>query len=136
MVNAVTAILEYAMHLVDDLHTEISVVLRFGYRQWVLGNDDDIEARLVSALVCALGHFDWLCIQFGLKNAPMIYQLMLDNALWDLSRPKGGWKHFAKVVRVAEARSQKTHRVVPATDPASGSISQSSRLVPTKFDAA
>ncbi|OWY93427.1 hypothetical protein PHMEG_00037185 [Phytophthora megakarya] len=37
--------------------------------------------RKVSAFVCALGHFECLRMPFGLKNAPMIYQRMLDNAL-------------------------------------------------------
>ncbi|OWZ08857.1 hypothetical protein PHMEG_00018535 [Phytophthora megakarya] len=44
MVNAVTAIMEYAMPLVDDLLTEQENYLWFlfvGCRKWVLGNHDD-----------------------------------------------------------------------------------------------
>ncbi|OWZ19077.1 hypothetical protein PHMEG_0006725 [Phytophthora megakarya] len=34
------------------------------------------------AFVCALGHFEWSRTPFGLNNAPMIYQRMMDKALW------------------------------------------------------
>ncbi|OWZ00156.1 hypothetical protein PHMEG_00028719 [Phytophthora megakarya] len=61
-----------------------------------------MRARKVSAFVCALGHFEWLRMPFGLKNAPMIYQRMLDNALWGFVQPKGGWNHFAERMQVAE----------------------------------
>ncbi|KAE8885407.1 hypothetical protein PF003_g30742 [Phytophthora fragariae] len=40
---------------------------------------------------------------FGLKNAPMIYQRMIDNALWGYVQPKGGWGAFAKRMAIAEA---------------------------------
>ncbi|OWZ03991.1 hypothetical protein PHMEG_00024190 [Phytophthora megakarya] len=39
---------------------------------------------------------------FGLKNAPMIYQRMIDNALWGFAQPQGGWKEFADTMRAAE----------------------------------
>ncbi|OWY96772.1 hypothetical protein PHMEG_00032878 [Phytophthora megakarya] len=59
MVNTVRAIMKYAMPLVDDLLTELESYLC----QWMLGYIDDYESSEV-----------------GLKNAPMIYQRMLDNA--------------------------------------------------------
>ena len=31
---------------------------------------------------------------FGLKNAPMIYQRMLDNALWGFVKPEAGWENI------------------------------------------
>ncbi|GMF49062.1 unnamed protein product [Phytophthora fragariaefolia] len=40
---------------------------------------------------------------FGLKNAPMIYQRMIDNALWGFVQPRGGWSAFAERVQTAEA---------------------------------
>ncbi|GMF61022.1 unnamed protein product [Phytophthora fragariaefolia] len=40
---------------------------------------------------------------FGLKNAPMIYQRMIDNALWGFVQPRGGWSAFAERVQSAEA---------------------------------
>ncbi|OWZ10249.1 reverse transcriptase [Phytophthora megakarya] len=84
MVNAVTAIMEYAMPLVDDLLTDMEGYLWFclldaasGFRAIMMSS----RARNVSAFVCALGHFEWLRMPFSLKNAPMIYQRMIDNAL-------------------------------------------------------
>ncbi|OWZ07004.1 hypothetical protein PHMEG_00020658 [Phytophthora megakarya] len=52
-----------------------------------------MRARKISAFVCVLGHFEWL--RMRLKNAPMIYQIMIDNALWGFVQPQGGWKKFA-----------------------------------------
>ncbi|GMF31792.1 unnamed protein product [Phytophthora lilii] len=139
MVNAVTAILQYVMPLVYDLLTEMEAYLWFcsldaasGF--WAVMMTQ--RARNVSAFVCALGHFEWLRMPFGLKNAPMIYQRMLDNALWGFVQPKGGWRQFAEVVREAEARPQRAHCEVPATGPDFMNLPQSSRLVPTKFNAA
>ncbi|POM77310.1 LOW QUALITY PROTEIN: Hypothetical protein PHPALM_5323 [Phytophthora palmivora] len=43
-----------------------------------------------------------LRMPFGLKNTPMIYQRMIDNALWGYVQPKGGWSEFAKRIRRAE----------------------------------
>ncbi|OWZ21531.1 LOW QUALITY PROTEIN: hypothetical protein PHMEG_0003907 [Phytophthora megakarya] len=41
------------------------------------------RARKFPAFVSSLGHFEWRRMPFGLKNAPMIYQRMMDNDLWD-----------------------------------------------------
>ncbi|KAE9053501.1 hypothetical protein PF010_g32884 [Phytophthora fragariae] len=60
------------------------------------------RARKISAFVCALGHFEWLRMPFGLKNTPMIYQRMIDNALWGFVQPKGGWANFSEKMRIAE----------------------------------
>ncbi|GMF66223.1 unnamed protein product [Phytophthora lilii] len=86
-------ILEYAMPLVDDLLTEMEAYLWFcsldaASEFWAVMMTQ--RARKVSAFVCALGHFEWLRMPFGLKNAPMTYQRMLDNALWGFVQPKGG----------------------------------------------
>ncbi|POM77081.1 Reverse transcriptase [Phytophthora palmivora] len=93
-VNAITMIMEYAMPLVDDLLSEFEKYLWFcsldaasGF--WAVMMTS--RARRISAFVCALGHFEWLRMPFGLKNAPMIYQRMIDNALWGYVQPKGGW---------------------------------------------
>ncbi|KAE9082143.1 hypothetical protein PF007_g22388 [Phytophthora fragariae] len=82
-VNAITAIMEYAMPLVDDLLTEMQAYLWFcsldaasGFWAVMMTR----RARKISAFVCALGHFEWLRMALGLKNAPMIYQRMIDNA--------------------------------------------------------
>ncbi|POM62088.1 hypothetical protein PHPALM_28793 [Phytophthora palmivora] len=113
MVNEVTAIMEYAMPLVDDLLT-------------------DMEARKISAFVCALGHFEWLRMPFGLKNAPMIYQRMIDNALWGFVQPKGGWSQFAKAMR--EVEEQTKHARTVATEDCN-QLSEAPPRARTKFEA-
>ncbi|POM65863.1 LOW QUALITY PROTEIN: Hypothetical protein PHPALM_18359 [Phytophthora palmivora] len=104
-VNAITMIMEYAMPLVDDLLSELEKYLWFcsldaASRVWAVMMTS--RARRISAFVCALGHFEWLRMPFGLKNAPMIYQRMIDNALWGYVQPKGGWSEFASRIRRAE----------------------------------
>ncbi|KAH9123082.1 hypothetical protein AeMF1_005849, partial [Aphanomyces euteiches] len=58
--------------------------------QWLLSLDNASgfwvvratkRARLISAFICPLGHFEWTRMGQGLKNAPMIYQRMITNAL-------------------------------------------------------
>ncbi|POM65343.1 Hypothetical protein PHPALM_18954, partial [Phytophthora palmivora] len=44
------------------------------------------RARLISAFICPFGHFQWVRMPFGLKNAPLVYQAMLDNCLWGFVR--------------------------------------------------
>ncbi|POM73960.1 Hypothetical protein PHPALM_9140 [Phytophthora palmivora] len=109
MVNAVTAIMEYAMPLADDLLTDMEAYLWFcsldaasGF--WAIMMTQ--RARKISAFVCALGHFEWLRMPFGLKNAPMIYQRMIDNALWGFVQLKGGWSQFAKAMHEAEEQTK------------------------------
>ncbi|OWZ08927.1 hypothetical protein PHMEG_00018454 [Phytophthora megakarya] len=94
-VNAVTTIMEYAMPLVNDLLTDMEAYLWFCSLDaasgiWAVMMTE--RARKVSAFVCALGHFEWRRMPFGFKNATMIYQRMMDNALWGFVQPKGGWK--------------------------------------------
>ena len=48
------------------------------------------RARLISAFVTPLGLFEWLRMPFGLKNAPQIYQRLLDNALHGFLRISQG----------------------------------------------
>ncbi|KAE9200999.1 hypothetical protein PF004_g18840 [Phytophthora fragariae] len=105
MVNAITVALEYAKPLVDDLLSELESYLWFcsldaasGF--WAVMMTS--RARRISAFVGALGHFEWLRMPFGLKNAPMIYQRLIDNALWGVVQPKGGWTVFAERMRSAE----------------------------------
>ncbi|GMG15068.1 unnamed protein product [Phytophthora fragariaefolia] len=98
--------MEYAMPLVDDLLTDMEKYLwhcsldaASGF--WAVMMTQ--RARKISAFVCALGHFEWLRMPFGLKNAPMIYQWMIDNALWGFVQPRGGWPAFAGRIRTTEA---------------------------------
>ncbi|GMF52944.1 unnamed protein product [Phytophthora fragariaefolia] len=106
MVNSVTAIMEYAMPLVDDLLTDMEKYLWYcsldaasGFWAVMMAK----RARTISSFVCALGHFNGVQMPFGLKNAPVIYQRMIDNALWGFVQPRGGWSAVAERVRTAEA---------------------------------
>ena len=96
------------MLLVDYLLTELESY------QWFCSLDAASEiwavmmterARLMSVFVCALGNFEWLCMPFGLKLAPMIYQQLVDNALWEYVQPKVGWQEFATKIKVAEDKT-------------------------------
>uniref|UniRef100_A0AAV1VFN9 Reverse transcriptase n=1 Tax=Peronospora matthiolae TaxID=2874970 RepID=A0AAV1VFN9_9STRA len=40
------------------------------------------RSKLISAFVTPFGLFEWLRMPFGLKNAPQIYQRLVDNALY------------------------------------------------------
>ncbi|OWZ12774.1 LOW QUALITY PROTEIN: hypothetical protein PHMEG_00014018 [Phytophthora megakarya] len=84
MVNAIMTIMEYSMPLVDDLLADMETYLWFrsldavsGF--WVIMMTR--RARNILVFMDALGHFEWLRMPFGLKDAPMIYQRMVDNVL-------------------------------------------------------
>ncbi|GMF56851.1 unnamed protein product [Phytophthora fragariaefolia] len=42
--------------------------------------------RAISAFISPFGMFEWTRMQFGLKNAPQIYQQLLDNARYGFTR--------------------------------------------------
>ncbi|KAG6619564.1 reverse transcriptase [Phytophthora cinnamomi] len=44
------------------------------------------RAKLISAFVCLFGHFQWVRMPFGLKNAPLVYQAVINNCLWGFVR--------------------------------------------------
>ena len=84
-VNKLTKSMVYPMPLVDDLLKNLSHYLWFcsldnlsGF--WAMGMT--MRARLISAFICPFGLFEWLRMPFGLMNAPMYYQQLVDNALW------------------------------------------------------
>ncbi|KAG6604494.1 reverse transcriptase [Phytophthora cinnamomi] len=138
MVNAVTAILEYAMPLVDDPLTDLETYLWFcsldaGSGFWAILMT--LRARKISVFVCPLGHFECLRMPFGLKNAPMIYQRMIDNALWGFVQPKGGWNAFAAKMKAAEDSAEHCRRLEssPQGDMFTTNEADESSLVPV-FD--
>ncbi|OWZ00679.1 reverse transcriptase [Phytophthora megakarya] len=51
---------------------------------WVVKMTD--RARLISAFITPFGLFEWNRMPFGLKNAPQIYQCMIDNAQYGFTR--------------------------------------------------
>ncbi|OWZ11900.1 reverse transcriptase [Phytophthora megakarya] len=44
------------------------------------------RARQISAFITPFGLFKWNRMPFGLKNAPQIYQQMIDNALYGFTQ--------------------------------------------------
>ena len=40
------------------------------------------RAKLISAFITPSGKFEWLRMPFGLKNAPQIYQRLIDTTLY------------------------------------------------------
>ncbi|KAH9095706.1 hypothetical protein Ae201684P_015503 [Aphanomyces euteiches] len=80
---------------INDLQSPMptlgSMLANFDAVQWFLSLDNASgfwvvrstrRARLISAFICPLGHFEWTRMAQGLKNAPMIYQRMITNALF------------------------------------------------------
>ncbi|OWY92941.1 reverse transcriptase [Phytophthora megakarya] len=51
---------------------------------WIVKMTD--RARLISAFITPFGLFEWNRMPFGMKNAPQIYQRMIDNALYGFTR--------------------------------------------------
>ncbi|KAF0744292.1 hypothetical protein Ae201684_000780 [Aphanomyces euteiches] len=77
--------------LLSPMPTLDSMLANFDATQWFLSLDNASgfwvvratkRARRVSAFICPLGHFEWTRMAQGLKNAPMIYQRMISNALF------------------------------------------------------
>ncbi|OWZ01977.1 LOW QUALITY PROTEIN: hypothetical protein PHMEG_00026547 [Phytophthora megakarya] len=89
MVNAVTAIMEYTMPLINDLLIELENYL------WFCSLDAASGFWAIMMTMLAPN-------AFGLKNSPMIYQRMIDNALWGFVQPKGGWERYAERMKLAE----------------------------------
>uniref|UniRef100_A0AAV1TYM3 Reverse transcriptase domain-containing protein n=1 Tax=Peronospora matthiolae TaxID=2874970 RepID=A0AAV1TYM3_9STRA len=75
----------YPMPLISDLLEDLDKALWYcsldmasGF--WVVEMTE--RAKLISAFVTPFGLFEWLRMPFGLKNAPQIYQHLVDNALY------------------------------------------------------
>ncbi|POM72275.1 Reverse transcriptase [Phytophthora palmivora] len=84
LVNSLTRLMVYPMPLINDLLDDLDKVLWYcslnmasGF--WVVPMTD--RARSISAFTTPFGLFEWNRMPFGLKNAPQIYQRLLDNAL-------------------------------------------------------
>ncbi|KAF0743339.1 hypothetical protein Ae201684P_007794 [Aphanomyces euteiches] len=77
--------------LLSPMPTLDCMLANFDAIQWFLSLDNASgfwvvratkRARRISAFICPLGHFEWTRMAQGLKNAPMIYQRMISNALF------------------------------------------------------
>ncbi|KAE9081927.1 hypothetical protein PF010_g21792 [Phytophthora fragariae] len=85
VVNGLTQLIVYPMPLINDLLEDLDKVLWYcsldmasGF--WVVSMTE--RARLISAFITPFGLFEWNRMPFGLKNAPQIYQRLIDNALY------------------------------------------------------
>ncbi|POM59650.1 LOW QUALITY PROTEIN: reverse transcriptase [Phytophthora palmivora] len=85
LVNSLTRLMVYPMPLINDLLDDLDKVLWYcsldmasGF--WVVPMTD--RARSISAFITPFGQFECNQMPFGLKNAPQIYQRLLDNALY------------------------------------------------------
>ncbi|OWZ07922.1 reverse transcriptase [Phytophthora megakarya] len=67
------------------------VVLLTGYDQRLLGRAYDGPSREISAFITPFGLFKWNRMPFVLKNAPQIYQRLVDNTLYGFMKiPRSG----------------------------------------------
>ncbi|OWY97546.1 reverse transcriptase, partial [Phytophthora megakarya] len=85
LVNSLTRLMVYPMPLISDLLEDLDKALWYcsldmasGF--WVVPMTD--RAREISAFITPFGLFEWSRMPFGLKNAPQIYQRLVDNALY------------------------------------------------------
>ncbi|KAG6944068.1 hypothetical protein JG688_00017284 [Phytophthora aleatoria] len=94
LVNSLTRLVVYPMPLINELLEDLDKMLWYcsldmasGF--WVVTMTD--RARAISAFITPFGLFEWNRMPFGLKNAPQIYQRLLDNALYGFTRiPRRG----------------------------------------------
>ena len=92
-INSLQELLLYPMPTLDCMLSD------FFAMQWFLSLDNASgfwvvqatkRARRISAFICPLGQFEWTRMAQGLKNAPMIYQRMITNALYGyVDTPEG-----------------------------------------------
>ncbi|POM69691.1 Reverse transcriptase [Phytophthora palmivora] len=89
VVNSFIRLSNYPLPLIDDLLTDFECAMWFmsldmasGF--WAVRMTE--RAKLISAFVCPFGHFQWVRMPFGLKNAPLVYQYMINNCLWGFVR--------------------------------------------------
>ncbi|OWY91244.1 hypothetical protein PHMEG_00040260 [Phytophthora megakarya] len=89
LVNQLIKLSRYSLPLIDDLLTDFNAAAWFmsldmasGF--WAIQMTE--RAKLISAFVCPFGHFQWIRMLFGLKNAPLVYQSVINNCRWGFVR--------------------------------------------------
>jgi len=89
VVNGFITLSNYPLPLIDDL------LIGFESAMWFMSLDMATgfwairmteRAKLISAFTCPFGHFQWVRMPFGLKNAPLVYQAVINNCLWGFVR--------------------------------------------------
>ncbi|KAE9291705.1 hypothetical protein PF001_g19038 [Phytophthora fragariae] len=89
IVNGFIRLSNYPLSLIDDLLVGFESAMWFMHLDmasgfWAIRMAE--RAKLISAFVCPFGHFQWVRMPFGLKNAPLIYQHVINNCLWGVVR--------------------------------------------------
>ncbi|POM65919.1 LOW QUALITY PROTEIN: Reverse transcriptase, partial [Phytophthora palmivora] len=85
LVNSLTKLMVYPMPLINDLLEGLDKVLWYCSLDMASGFgvvSMTERARKISAFITPFGLFEWTRMPFGLKNAPQIYQRLMDNALY------------------------------------------------------
>ncbi|OWY91911.1 reverse transcriptase, partial [Phytophthora megakarya] len=89
LVNQLIKLMNYPLPIIDELMSNFAATMWFMTLDMASGFwavPMTARAQLISAFICPLGHFQWKRMPFGLKNAPLIYQQLLDNCLWGFVR--------------------------------------------------
>ncbi|OWZ07933.1 LOW QUALITY PROTEIN: reverse transcriptase, partial [Phytophthora megakarya] len=89
VVNSFIQFSNYPLPLIDDPITGFEGMSRFMSLDMVSGFwavQMTERAKPISAFTDPFGHFQWVRVPFGLKNAPIIYQQMINNCLWGFVR--------------------------------------------------
>lgn len=88
-VDELLILMQYPLPFIDELLGNFEAVMWFlslnmasGF--WAIPMTE--KAQAISVFICPLGHFQWVQMPFGLKNAPLIYQQVLDNCVWGFAR--------------------------------------------------
>lgn len=88
-VNELLQLMSYPLPLIDEMLDNFEATMWFlsldmasGF--WAIPMTT--RAQAISAFICPLGHFQWVRMPFGLKNAPLVYLSVIDNCLWGFKR--------------------------------------------------
>ncbi|OWY95301.1 reverse transcriptase, partial [Phytophthora megakarya] len=93
LVNSLTRLMVYPMLLISDLLDDLDKALWYCSLDMASGSSLDMASGFwvvpmtdraceISAFITHFGLFEWSRMPFGLKNAPQIYQRLVDNALY------------------------------------------------------
>ncbi|KAG3199393.1 hypothetical protein PC128_g5298 [Phytophthora cactorum] len=94
LVDSLTRLMVYPMPLINELLEDLDKMLWYCSLDmasdfWVVTMRD--RARAISAFITPFGLFKWNRMPFGFKDAPQIYQRLLDNTLYGFTRiPRRG----------------------------------------------
>ncbi|OWZ07366.1 reverse transcriptase [Phytophthora megakarya] len=89
LLNLLIKLSRYPLPLIDDLLVDFKSAMWFMSLDMASGFGAvrmTERAKLISAFVFPFSHFQWLRMPYGLKNAPLIYQSIINSCLWGFAR--------------------------------------------------